>query len=488
RADGTILGPLHGVPILVKDSYNVAGLATTGGVRGFENFVSDDDAFVVEKLRDAGAIILGKTNMDSFASGVAGFSNLFGGVRNPYNLAKETGGSSSGTGSGIGANFAIAGMGGETGGSIVIPSAANSLVGIKPSRGLVSVEGTIPLTPFRDVIGPMTRSVTDSAIMLDVLAQYNPTDIWNPYKPSGPERPLSYTSPEVLSDKALEGKVLAIPKVYVGQDQVLGRGFRLDPEISELFERAKQTLTEQGATVIEVDTAPYYSKWVNFDQEWNYGWPTAEFPNWMRENGAYYLEEFIKALNNPTIDSLLDVRAGITGEYPDSALVSTLRALEEGTPRSFADEALQIALKALDAWRTTDFEPFVESLGIDAFVFPTLRVVIPDESGPSGPPVFARNADAESNVLGLPVVTVPMGYTSGDVPASLSFMGDYYGEAEILGYAYDFEQATLYRKPPSTVPELETAKAFLSTGTTSQSDQVLEIFGVQSNLITAVDA
>jgi amidase len=469
RAEGTVLGPLHGIPIVVKDSYNVAGLATTGAVRGFENFVSDDDAFVVEKLRESGAIILGKTNMDSFASGVRGYSNLFGGTRNPYNLNKETGGSSSGTGSAIAANFAMAGTGGETGGSIVIPSAANSLVGIKPSRGLVSVDGTIPLAPFRDVIGPITRSVTDTAIMLDAMAQEDPEDLWFSYKPAGAnDRPESYASPEVLNDNALKGKVLAIPKIYVGKDQKLGEGFKLDPEVEKLFESAKHTLEEQGATVIEVDTAPYLSKWLNRAEEWEYGWPDDAFPDWNRENAAYYVEEFIKNLNNPDIDSLVDVKAAITGEFSDTALVQTLKALEEGKPRSFEDEALQIALKAVEQWRVNDFEPFVKENNIDAFVFPTLRAAIPDESGPTGPIPFDRNADAESNVMGLPIVTAPMGYTSGNAPASLSFMGDYYGEAEILGYAYDFEQATKYRKTPDTVPDLESVDELLYGGETSR--------------------
>lgn len=466
RAEGNILGPLHGIPIVVKDSFNVKDLATTGAVRGFEDFVSDDDAFVVEKMREAGAIILGKTNMDSFASGVRGFSNLFGGTRNPYNLNKETGGSSSGTGSAIAANFAMGGTGGETGGSIVIPSAANSLVGLKPSRGLISVDGTIPLAPFRDVIGPITRSVTDTAIMMDVMVQEDPEDLWFNYKPEGSDdRPESYASLEVLNDKALEGKVLAVPKIYVGKDQKLGEGFTLDPEIEKLFEDAKETLEQQGATVIEVDTAPYLSKWINFDEEWDYGWPDEDkFPNWSRESAAYYLEEFIKNLNNPEIDSLLDIKDIITGEFSDTALVQTLTALEEGTPRSFEDELLQTVLNALEQWRVNDFEPFVKEMGIDAFVFPTLRATIPDELGPAATVPFNRNADAESNVMGLPVITVPMGYTQGDAPASLSIMGDYYGEAEIIGYAYDFEQATKYREQPTTVPELKDVDELLYGG------------------------
>ncbi|PSB15717.1 hypothetical protein C7B76_13115 [filamentous cyanobacterium CCP2] len=465
RAEGTILGPLHGIPVLVKDSYNVAGLPTSGGVRGFEDFVAANDAFVVAKMREAGAIILGQTNMDSFASGVRGSSNLFGETRNPYNLNKETGGSSSGTGAAIAANFAMAGMGGETGGSIVIPSAAGSLVGIKPSRGLVSVAGTIPLSPFRDVIGPLTRSVTDTAIMMDVLVQDNPDDLWFPYRPEGfDDRPASYASSEVLSDTALEGKVLAVPKIYIGKDQDLGEGFELDPEIATLFDAAIQTLEEQGATVIEVDTAPYLSKWINREEEWEYGWPDEEFPDWNRESTAFYLEEFIKNLENPEFDSLLDVKNAITGEFSDSSLVQTLKALEEGTPRSFEDEALQTVLNALEQWRVNDFEPFVEELGIDAFVFPTLRAAIPDEGGPTATVPFNRNADAESNVMGLPVVTVPMGYTKGNAPASLSFMGDYYGEAEILGYAYDFEQATKYRVAPNTVPDLKSVDELLFGG------------------------
>ena len=467
RSQGIILGPLHGIPILVKDSYNVAGLPTTGGVRGFEDFVAANDAFVVEEMREAGAIILGKTNMDSFASGIRGFSNLFGGTRNPYNLGLETGGSSSGTGSAIAANFAMAGMGGETGGSIVLPSVANSLVGLKPSRGLVSVEGTIPLISFRDVIGPLTRSVTDTAIMMDVLVQEDPDDIWFEYKPEGfDDRPISYASPEVLNDRALEGKVLAIPLAYVGKDPDLAEGDTLDPEIEALFEEAKRILTEQGATVIEVDTAPYYSKWVNFDEEWDHGWPDEdEFPNWSRENGVFYLEAFIKGLENPEFDSLLDVEDEITGEYADSALTGFLDLLKEGTPRSFEDEVLQTVLQALEDWRVKDFEPFVETLGIDAFVFPSTRAVVPEEAGPTGPTPFERNARAESNFMGLPVLTVPMGYTSGNAPASISFMGDYYGEAELLSFGYDFEQATLHREAPWEVPELDVIDSLLNFDT-----------------------
>jgi amidase len=478
RSEGIILGPLHGIPVLVKDSYNVAGLPTTGGVRGFEDFVAANDAFVVEKMQEAGAIILGKTNMDSFASGIRGFSNLFGGTRNPYNLGLETGGSSSGTGAGIAANFAMAGMGGETGGSIVLPSVANSLVGLKPSRGLVSVAGTIPLIPIRDVIGPLTRSVTDTAIMMDVLAQEDPDDVWFEYKPEGfDDRPESYASPEILSDTALEGKVLAIPLAYVGKDPDLAEGDTLDPEIEALFEQAKQILTEQGATVIEVDTAPYYSKWVNFDEEWDHGWPDEdEIPEWDRENGVFYLEEFIKGLENPDFDSLLDVEDGITGEYADSALTGFLELLKEGTPRSFEDEALQTALQALEDWRVEDFEPFVEELGIDAFVFPSVRAVVPEEAGPTGPTPFERNAGAETNWMGLPILTVPMGYTSGNAPASISFMGDYYGEAEILGFGYDFEQATLFREAPPEVPELEVVDDLLNGG----EDDTANLFFLES--------
>lgn len=465
RAEGVILGPLHGIPILVKASYNVAGLPTTGGVRGFEDFVAANDAFVVQEMRRAGAIILGKTNMDSFASGIRGFSNLYGEARNPYNLGLETGGSSSGTGAAIAANFAMGGMGGETGGSIVLPTVANSLVGLKPSRGLVSVAGTIPLAPTRDVIGPFTRSVTDAAIMMDVLTREDPNDLWYEYKPEGSQdRPLTYASSEVLNDRALEGKVLAVPLAYVGKDPVLAPGDALDPEVALLFEEAKKILTEQGATVIEVDTAPYYSKWVNFDEEWDYPWPGDEEANWSRENGVFYLEEFIKGLENPDFNSLLDVENGITGEYSDLALVAFLEALKEGTPRSFEDEALQTVIQSLEAWRVNDFEPFVEDLGIDAFVFPSIRAVIPEESGPTGPTPFARNAGAETNWMGLPLLTVPMGYTAGNAPASISFMGNYYGEADILGFGYDFEQATKLRQAPFTVPDLKAVDSLLNNG------------------------
>jgi amidase len=259
-AQGTILGPLHGIPVVIKDSFNVEGLPTTNGVDVFQSLIAQDDAFAVQKLREAGAIILGKANMSTWAFSYDGISEAYGPVINPYAPLRTPGGSSSGSGVAVAANFAMLAMGGETGGSIRVPSTHNALVGIKPSAGLISVDGTWPLVTEYDVIGPMARTVSDSAIAMDALVAFDPNNIWNPFIPNLEEiRPDTYT--DSLDDNSLQGKVLGLPRHYIGKgDPDKGESFPLDPQVSQAFDRAKQVLEAQGATLVEVDI-PAHTSW-----------------------------------------------------------------------------------------------------------------------------------------------------------------------------------------------------------------------------------
>ena len=168
--------PLHGIPILLKDNFDTFDIPTTGGTDALAGSIPPDDALVVQKFRDAGAIILGKTEMDELAISGNGYSSLGGQTLNPYQLNRQSGGSSSGTGAAIGANFATVGTGSDTGGSIRTPSSFQGLVSIRPTRGLVSVDGIIPFTLSRDMIGPMTRTVSDAATTLGVMTQYDPNN------------------------------------------------------------------------------------------------------------------------------------------------------------------------------------------------------------------------------------------------------------------------------------------------------------------------
>jgi amidase len=167
RRAGAPRGPLHGIPVIVKDNYDTADLQTAAGSRSLAGWVPPDDAFLVKKLREAGAIIIAKSNMHEFAYGITTLGSLFGQTRNPYALDRNPGGSSGGTGAAIAANFAAVGMGSDTCGSIRIPASHNSLVGIRGTQGLASRSGIIPLSSTQDIGGPIARTVTDLAIVLD---------------------------------------------------------------------------------------------------------------------------------------------------------------------------------------------------------------------------------------------------------------------------------------------------------------------------------
>ncbi|NJO72842.1 MAG: hypothetical protein HC833_03160 [Leptolyngbyaceae cyanobacterium RM1_406_9] len=303
RSQGTVLGPLHGVPVLIKDSFNVEGLPTTNGVEVFKTLIAEDDAFSVSQLREAGAVILGKANMSTWAFSYDGISEAYGPVINPYARNRTPGGSSSGSGAAIASGFAMFSMGGETGGSIRVPSAHNSLVGLKPSAGLISVDGTWPLTTERDVIGPMAKTVADVAFAMEALVEFDPNNLWNPYIPDIPESP-DYSS--ALDDTSLEGVVLGLPRPYIGKgDPAKGESFPLDPQISAAFEQAKRVLRAQGATLVEVDIPAHETWFIDFLVNGNppYDYPTDS--SRVGQTRAFYYEQIIKGTTMRRFSRLL---------------------------------------------------------------------------------------------------------------------------------------------------------------------------------------
>jgi amidase len=288
--------PLLGVPVLVKDSYDVAGDITTNGTSvlngtagtagGTTPDIPDTDAFAVEQIIKAGGIIIGKANMSTMAYAFDGIDNANGVVENPYNPTRTPGGSSSGIGVGVAAQFAMLGMGGETGGSIRIPSNANADVGLKTSAGLIDPSGTFPLTPSRDVVGPIAKTVTDVAYAMNALVQPSSTNIWNntPYYPSSGAQPGSVgtglgegsdpTSPGLtavtgtrpvdytafLQTTALQGKVIAVENDAVG----VGTAYdgNVAAPVQTAFQNALNVMRAEGATIVYVNlpaTVTYYT-------------------------------------------------------------------------------------------------------------------------------------------------------------------------------------------------------------------------------------
>src|SRR5215213_664474 len=246
RANPSGVGPLHCIPILVKDNFNTADMPTTAGNVSMKNSRPKADAFTVDKIRKAGALILGKANMQEFARGGVSISSLGGQVLNPYDLTRTPGGSSGGTGASVAANLALIGTGSDTGQSIRSPSSANSLVGIRPTRGLVSRSGLIPNSQTQDEVGPIARTVMDAALLLDVMAGYDPAD---PITAFGRGRmPKSYT--ELLNRDALKGARIGVLTNMFGRED-------RHREVNAVMQRAIGRMKELGATMVELSFPEY---------------------------------------------------------------------------------------------------------------------------------------------------------------------------------------------------------------------------------------
>jgi amidase len=546
--------PLLGVPVLVKDSYDVAGMTTTNGLGvltptgpgSVTNMIAPRDAFSVAQLKAAGAIILGKANMSTMAYSYNGYDDAYGRVLNPYVPTRTPGGSSSGSGAAIASNFAMLAMGGETGGSIRVPSTHNALVGLKTSAGLIDPGGTWPLTPTRDVVGPMAKSVKDVALAMDALVGPSSDNLWNntPYYPTdtpqpGTQKPASFTS--YLNDQALAGEVVAIPKAYIGKGKYVYSGLGtpppassypyldnpIDPQVMTAFNNAVNVLKAQGATVVEVDIPAYdlYSKTIGARTPtttgFGYDYPTpvsgsAANP-WSNWAAAYYYEKQIESYNDPRIKNLRDLATAVAASptlgtgvriFSDwfdplkdstdptklrkdyTGAVANLQRLatiwEQGNAKGFKDNP--DAVKALQAFadlRRDYYDKFMADPKsfenpadpsddilktidhIDVFSLPTLSYLstqqnnilmsgsATDPTNPDGISYLSLNARFEANILGVPGVTVPMGYSAEGVPMGLEFMGKFLEDGQMLGYAYDYEQATHWRMAPSfdAVPE-----------------------------------
>jgi Asp-tRNA(Asn)/Glu-tRNA(Gln) amidotransferase A subunit family amidase len=432
-------GPLHGVPVVIKDNIDYGGLVTTAGWEGFSSatggvdMIPDDDAAVVTRLRDAGAIILGKTNLPDFAGhGTRTNSSVAGLTLNPYNVDKVPGGSSGGTATAVNASFAVLGLGTETGGSIQNPSSAQALVGVKPTYGLVPLEGVVPLSgTYVDVVGPMARTVRDAARTLDVLAGPTTEDLAT-FASEGhmPER--GYLAG--LDAGSLAGKRFGL----------VGPGWRtdflpLDDATAAEYEKAVDALRALGAEVVE---DPF--------------------------DGSGFVEAYGERTNVPTQGSH-DLFVYLQGLGPNAPFrtVEEWEALSgrewtrgqrrDGTPapgpaRPSATEEGD----AYQAWRfrvRNLFRSVLEEHELDGLFFPQSgtpnRPVVEDPERPD----FAPNnwAELPSNIindLGVPTVTVPYSYFDDGTPFVLAFIGDMWTEAELLSWAYAFEQAHPARVPP----------------------------------------
>lgn len=432
-------GPLHGVPVVIKDNLDQAGLATTAGFEGFSSaaggvdMIPGDDAAAVERLREAGAVILGKTNMPDFAGhGTRTRSTVAGETLNPYAVDRVPGGSSGGTATAVNASFAVLGLGTETGGSIQNPSAAQALVGIKPTFGLVPMEGVVPIdATYRDVVGPITRTVRDAALVLDVIA--GPT----------PEDAATYAAVDHIPDRGYAASLSA--RALRGQRfGLVGPGWRdsylpLAPETEVLYREAVAVLEARGASVVEDPFAD--QGWVELYEE------RPSVPS----VGSHDMLMYLQGLGPDAAFSTIAEWEALTGREFRRGRRSRPPAAPTATEEGDAFQAWRMEIRAL-------FRAVLEENELDGLFFPQagepIRPMVEDPERPDYRP--NNHAELPSNIIndiGLPTVTVPFAYYDDGTPFVLAFIGDLWTEAELLAYAYDLEQATLARVPPMLVEE-----------------------------------
>jgi len=419
--------PLQCIAMIVKDNYDTKDLQTTGGSLALKSFVPAQDASMVKKIREAGAIILAKSNMAEWAfSPYVTVSSMGGITRNPYDLDRVPAGSSGGTAAAVAANLGEIGMGTDTGNSIRGPSSHNDLVGIRPTIGLTSRDGIIPLYSGNDVGGPMARSVEDAATLLNVLAGYDPADPVT--KVSEGKIPKSYT--QFLDKNGLRGVRIGVFRKYIDTPTT-------DPQIKELTEAAIRDLKAQGAAIVDPFVIPDFEKLT--ENIW-----CGDF----QADLNHYLAQHAQ---NARYKSLAEiVQSGLYLPYIEGRLKE---AIHPKTPEEAQEPP------CLDVYHNPKKIAFrnallaaMDSAKVDAIIYPTWSNPprkVGDMKSPAG-----DNSQILSPQTGFPAITVPMGFTHGSLPAGLTFLGRAFSEGPLIKYAYAYEQATHHRRPPAKFPPL----------------------------------
>jgi len=422
RAAGRSRGPLHGIPVVIKDNYDTLDMPTTAGSRALEGSMAGRDAFQVRRLRAAGAVIVGKTNLHEFARGITTVSSLGGQTRNPYDVTRNPGGSSGGTGAAVAANFAAAGMGSDTCGSIRYPSAENSLVGLRPTMGLSSRAGIVPLALSQDVGGPMARSVADVAAVLDATAGADPDD---PVTARGagkiPPSPLSYA--KLLDAAALRSAKLGVWLPLFGEAQE-------DQRAGSVVRTAIREMQSAGAQAIDVQSSDPPTE--------------ADGVAIIRYEFKFDLNAYLAKTPAAPVRTLADVIA--RGVIHPSLETAFRRSNEVAT----LDSDEYRAIVARNARLKDSIVKLMDDRNVVALVYPTMRRT----SAKIGEPQLGGNC-AASAATGLPAVTVPAGFADDGMPVGVEFLGRPFAEADLLKLAYSYEQQTHHRRPPSLTPPLQ---------------------------------
>ena len=411
-------GPLHGIPIVIKDNYDTADMPTTAGSKALEGSMAGRDAFQVRKLREAGAVIVGKTNLHELARGITTISSLGGQTRNPYDPTRNPGGSSGGTGAAVAADFAPAGMGSDTCGSIRYPAAENSLVGLRPTMGLSSRSGIVPLSHSQDVGGPLARTVMDVALVLDATVGPDADD---PVTSRGVGKyPASYA--RALDGAALRGATLGVLVPLFGETAD-------DQRAGSVARTAIREMASAGARIVEVQPAEVPTE--------------ADGVAIIRHEFKFDLNEYLRRTPQAPVRTLSEVIAkrlmipALEQSFRRSDEIATLDTEEYRAIVARNARLREVLVKAMD------------DNGVVALVYPTLRRT----SATIGEPQLGGNC-ASSAATGLPAITVPAGFADDGLPVGIELLGRPFAELDLLKLASAYERATHHRHPPALTPPL----------------------------------
>jgi amidase len=422
QASGTLAGPLHCIPVLVKDQFDTNFVPTTYGSALFKTFVPERNAAVVDRLQAAGAIILAKTNMGEFALAYSG--SAFGDCHNAYDPSRSPSGSSCGTGVGIAANFAAVGIGEDTGGSVRGPAAHNNLVGLRPTLQLVSRAGMFPVTPTRDTLGPITRTVRDAAILMNVIAGYDPRDpvtVW-----SYGQVPEDYT--RFLAPNGLKGMRVGV--IRVPTDDSTDTTKPDYKETQSALTKAVADMAARGAEIVDPVEIPNLFKLI------------------ARAGGGEVYEPE-EAIN------------GFLAQHKNSPVHSFRELAESPVVIARRREAFQKGL----GHTTKELGFLEESIARDELRVAVLRAMADNrldllfhatyDHAPSPVPKSTPGTNRRlAASLSFPAISVPGGFYADGLPIGVEFLGRPFAEGLLIRAAYDYEQATKHRRPPATVPAL----------------------------------
>ena len=422
------IGPLHGIPVVVKDQAETAGLRTTFGSCVMADYVPQNDATAIAKLKQAGAIILAKTTLPDFATSWFSFSSQSGQSKNPYDLARDPGGSSSGTGAAIAANYATLGIGEDTGGSIRLPSSFNNLVGLKVTPGLISRTGMSPLVVFQDSAGPMCRTVSDVAKTLNVMAGFDAED---PFTATAAiAGPQDYT--RNLSADALEGQTIGIIRQAFGDD-----GDENAAAVNQLMAQAISDMQRLGAKIVDVEIPDldYY----------------VEYTSLYVTHSRHDINQFLSKRDVP-VKTVQEIHA--KKQYHPQ--LDLFEALIEGPDDPTSETDYYQRYIARETFQRL-LVNVMSRVGVSALMYPTTQIPAPTHDDLAASKWTTLTYPTNTLIAAqswLPAVSIPAGFTADGVPVGMELMGLPYGEGALLGLAFAYEQGTRHRRAPDSCPSI----------------------------------